>query len=355
MPPRRRRLLAAAVVAPAIVAIVVGFVVSQGSAAAPTFASATAYLTQKRPQPPRPIAVSSAAAFERAVGRARAGQTIVVAPGVQIPGEFQGFDRVIRGGTVNVVFKGDSGFTGGAGSQLPAVWLRRSGGWRIWGGTITNPGGNGILVNAMPGPFVWTGFTVKDTGDTCVAVYPGDGDIDRLTLKGVAGTADPNLAWDPHREKGTGQHAWNIADASGGVVENSTFAADTVDQATGAAVQIDLGHIGPNVTVYARARHLGFPIPGTSWTGDANNQVAGNVVQLWGGSPHGSLDIAYVEGDDIQGRLVDTTGVEPGADLSGVRVDLGRATGPILQNPLLSRVAYGTAGGLVLGNVAPRP
>ena len=70
---------------------------------------------------------------------------------------------------------GDSGFTGDAGSQLPAVWLRRSGGWRIWGGTITNPDGFGILVNAMPGPVVWTGFTVKDTGDSCVAVYPADG------------------------------------------------------------------------------------------------------------------------------------------------------------------------------------
>ncbi|HEX7084380.1 MAG TPA: hypothetical protein VF186_09735 [Gaiellaceae bacterium] len=355
MPPRRRRLLGAAVVAPAIVAIVVGFVVAQGSAAAPTFESVTEYLTQQRPHPPGATAVSSADGFVRAVARARAGQTIVVAPGVKIPGEFKGFNRVVRGGTVNVVFKGDSGFTGDAGSQLPAVWLRRSGGWRIWGGTITNPDGFGILVNAMPGPVVWTGFTVKDTGDSCVAVYPADGDIDRLTLKGVAGTADPNLAWDPHAEKGTGQHAWNIADADGGLVENSTFATDTVDQATGAAVSIDTGQIGPNVTVYARAYHVGFAIPGTSWTGDARYQVAGNVVQLWGASLPGSLDIAYVEGDDIQGRLLDTTGVDPGANLSGVHVDLGRATGPILQNPLLSRIAYDTAGGIVLGNVTPRP
>lgn len=355
MPPRRRRLLAAAVVAPVTVAVVVGLVVAQGSAATPTFASETAFLAQKPPHPKRAVLVTSAAAFARAVARARAGQTITVATGVQIPGEFKGFDRVVPGGTVNVVFQGNSGFTGMAGTQLPAVWLRRAGGWRIWGGTITNPDGIGILVNAMPGPVVWTGFTVHDTGDTCVAVYPADGDINGLTMMGQAGTADPDLAYDPHAEKGTGQHAWNIADATGGVVENSIFATDTVNQATGAAVSIDTGQIGPNVTVYARADNVGFAIPGTTWTGDAQSQVAGNVVQLWGASIPGSLDIAYIEGSDIQGRLLDTTGVDPGANLSTVHVDLGRATGPILQNPLLSRVAYQTTGGLSLGNVSPTP
>lgn len=201
---------------------------------------------------------------------------------VTIPGEFTGFNRVVSGGTVNVIFEPGAGFSGMAGSNLPAVWLKGAGGWRIWGGTITNPQGNGILAYAMPGPFTWTGFTVHNTGNTCVAVYPIGGNITGLTLKGVAGTSSPDLSLDPHAEKGTGIHAWNIADATGGTVSNSTFATDTVDQATGSAVEVEADQIGGNVTIFARATHVGFAVPGTSWTGDAQQQVAGNVIQLWG-------------------------------------------------------------------------
>src|SRR5581483_10076789 len=272
-----------------------------------TFASTTAWLNRPPTLPRRTIRVTTVGGLARAVRRARAGQTIVVRGPMQIPGEFRGFDRVVRGGLVRVVLGPGVAFTGGKGQNLPAVLLRDSGGWRIWGGTITNPDGNGILVYAMPGPVTWTGFTVHDTGDTCVSVYPVDGNISWLRLSGVTGTATPNLAFDPHAEKGTGIHAWNIADAGGGVVQDSVFAADVVDQATGAGVEIDTSQIGPNVTVYARAQHLGFAVPGTSWTGDAKQQVAGNVVQLWGGTPPGSLDLAYIEGADIQGRVLDTT------------------------------------------------
>jgi hypothetical protein len=339
--PRAAPLLAA-------VAIVSSLPAAAGASAAarPTFASLTAHLVPPRPSLRGATVVSSAAGFARAVASARAGQTIEVRGNVRVPGEFTGFDRVVRGGTVNVVFDPGAGFTGGAGPHLPAVWLKGAGGWRIWGGTVANPSGNGILVYGMPGPFVWTGFSVSGTADTCVAVYPVDGDVDRLTLVGRAGTAAPDLAYDPHAEKGTGIHAWNIADANGGVVAHSTFAADVVDQATGAGVEVDTSRIGPGVTLYARARRLGFPVPGTSWTGRAREQVAGNVVQLWGGTPPGSLRIAYVEGADIQGRILETSGVDRGASLSRVTLVRGRISGPILRNPLLSRVAYAFRGGL---------
>ena len=320
-----------------------------------TFDSVTSYLDTSIPSLTNAITVSSASAFTTAVANAKAGQTINVLGTVKIPGEFIGFNRVVSGGTVNVVFEPGAGFTGMAGTRVPAVWIRNSGGWRIWGGTITNPDGNGILVYAMPGPFTWTGFSVSNTGDTCVAVYPVGGNINGLTLKGVAGSADPNLSWDPHAEKGTGIHAWNIADATGGLVQNSVFAADTLDQATGAGVEIDTSQIGANVKVFARATHLGFPIPGTSWLGYAQQQTAGNVVQLWGGSLVGSLDIAYVEGNDIQGRMVQAGGINSGADISKTTVDYGRATGPIMESPLVSTPAYMTNGGIKLGDVSPTP
>jgi hypothetical protein len=279
--------------------------------------------------------VSSAGGFVDAVEHATPGETIVVSGDVRIPGEFKGFDRVVPGRGVDVVLGPGARFTGGE-AGLPAVFVRGAGGWRIRGGTITNPAGGGILLYALPGPFTWTGFRVRDTGDTCVSVLPVGGDVDRVTLQGVTGTARPDLALDPHGEKGTGIHAWNIGDADGGLVENSTFDADVVDQATGAAVQIDTSQIGAHVDVSARARHLGFPIPGTSWHGYARRQVAGNVIQLWGGTPPGTLDLRYVEGSGIEGRLVDTTGIAEGASLANVHVGVTRATGPILQSPLLS-------------------
>lgn len=320
---------------------------------APTFDSETAYLDRHRPSLENAVKVRSLRGFNRAIARATGGQTIDVLGNVRIPGSFSGFDRVIRDGTVNVVFQRGSRFVGGDQAK-PAVLLENSGGWRLWGGTISNPDGDGLRVYAMPGPFTWTGFTVRNTGDTCVAVYPVGGNIDRLVLDGVAGTADPNLSFDPHHEKGTGIHAWNIADAGGGVVENSIFAADTRNQATGAAVEIKTDRVA-NVLVYARARNLGFELPNTSWHGYAMEQVAGNVIQLWGGSAAGPLDIRYAEGDGIQGRIIETNGVYEGADLSQVSVDCGRATGPILRNRLLSRVAYETIGGLHLGDCSPLP
>lgn len=44
-----------------------------------------------------------------------------------------------------------------------------------------------------------------------------------------------------------------------------------------------------------------------------------------------------------------------GASLSQTSLDVGVATGPILQNPRLSKVAYAAMGGIHLGTVAPTP
>jgi hypothetical protein len=318
----------------------------------PSFTSETAYLDTPPPHPRNAVHVSSPASFEHALATARAGETIVATGPLRIAGEFTGFDRTIHGGTVDVVLGPDVRFVGGGAKGLPAVWVRHSGGWRIWGGTISNPHGGGLLFYSLPGPVTWTGFRVRDTAGGCVGVLPVGGNIERLVLEGVTGTARPDLSLDPHPEKGTGIQAWNIADTESGLVERSTFAADVVDQATGAAVEIDTGRIGRGVRIYARARHLGFAVPGTAWSGAARSQVAGNVVQLWGATLKGTLDLRYVEGADIEGRLVDTTGVRPGADLSRVRVDLARVSGPVLQNPLLSGPAVSAADGIQVGRLS---
>jgi hypothetical protein len=328
--------------------------VASSPSGAPSFESQTAYLNTVEPDLSKATVISSASQFVTAMASAAAGQTYDVLGTVKIPGEFTGWNRVVAGGVVNVVFEPGAGFTGGAGAQLPAVWIKGSGGWHIWGGTLSNPDGGGILVYAMPGPFTWTGFSSGQTATTGVSVLPVGGNVSNLTLAGVSGSSSENLAFDPHLEKGTGLHGWNLADATGGIVQNSTFACDVLNQATGAGVEIETDRVS-NVVVYARAVNLGFPLPGTTWTGDAKSQVAGNVIQLWGGSAPGKLDIRYAEGNDIQGRIVETNGVASGADLSQVDVAYGRATGPILQNSLLSKVAYSVKGGLKLGDVLPLP
>jgi len=289
--------------------------------------------------------VTTAQAFTAAVAAAGPGDTIVARGSFDIPGEFTGFNRAVGGRGVTVVLGPGVHFTGGD-ERLPAVFVRGAAGWRISGGTVTNPSGGGILVYALPGPFIWTGFRVRDTAGTCVSVFPVGGDISGLVLGGVAGTARPNLELDPHSEKGTGIHAWNIADAEGGLVKDSTFRANVVGQATGSAVEIDTSRIGSNVRVYATARDVGFGIPGTSWDGRARRQVAGNVIQLWGGSIPGTLELAYVSGADIQGRLIDTRGVSEGADLSGVHIGTTRAAGRILGNPLLTGPPVELVGGM---------
>ncbi|HXH95963.1 MAG TPA: hypothetical protein VNH40_02025 [Gaiellaceae bacterium] len=314
----------------------------------------TAYLSQPKPKLSGAIVIHSAREFRLAMRAAKAGQTFEVLRNVRIDRTFAGWNRVIHGGVVNVVFDPGAGFVGSPKPDHAAVFVRGSGGWRIWGGTITNLVGGGLRFYSLPGPFTWTGFVVGQTADSGVAVYPVGGDITHLTLVGRSGSSSQNLAFDPHQEKGTGLHAWNIADANGGYVSDSTFATSSVDQATGAAVEVRTDRIGSNVVLYASARHLGFALRGTSWTGDAQSQVAGNVVQLWDeGGKAGSLDIRYAEGNDIQGRILDTHGCS--GDLSSVRLDYGRAAGPILQNPRLSRVAYLTKNGLRLGEVQPLP
>lgn len=316
--------------------------------------------TYPKPDVTGATVVTTASEFASAVASAKAGETIDVAAGVQIPGQFNGFQRVVPDGLVTVVFEPGAGFVGGGGDQYDAVWIRNAGGWYLWGGTVSNPTGGGIDVYALPGPFTWVAFTVGQVATTGVMIFPVGGDITNLTLAGLSGSSSQNLAWDPHTEKGTGFHAWNIADANNpgdGIVRDSLFVCDTADQATGAAVEVQADRCD-TVTIWSRAKHLGFALPGTSWTGDAQTQVAGNVLQLWtnsGGTTPGPLTIKYAEGNNIQGRILETDGVQASADLTHVTVAYGAATGPILQNPRLSKIAYATKGGLQLEHCTPLP
>ena len=122
-----------------------------------SFGSLTGCLDAGPPSAGVTVRVDSVHSLERALAEAHAGETTLVRSDLKIAGEFTGFNRIIKGGTVNVVSSPGVRFVGSPVRGSPAVWVRKAAGWRIWGGTISNPGGVGLLFyenRALSGPAV---------------------------------------------------------------------------------------------------------------------------------------------------------------------------------------------------------
>lgn len=64
--------------------------------------------------------------------------------------------------------------------------------------------------------------------------------------------------------------------------------------------------------------------------------------------------LARAEGRDIEGRILETSGVAQGADFSAVSLVYGRPSDKILGNPAFSKVAYAAIERLRLGDILPR-
>ena len=77
-------------------------------------------------------------------------------------------------------------------------------------------------------------------------------------------------------------------------VELSPLAHRLHDQGRIELVDVQPGQIGPNVKVFAPARHLGFRRPRYE-LGRRTVAARWERVQLWGSSLLGSLDIAYID------------------------------------------------------------
>jgi hypothetical protein len=295
------------------------------TASAPTYAEAISY-TNTRPAftPARTIDVTSASQLENAVANIQAGDLIRATAQFTVQGQWTIANHQLSAPAV--IDLGSTLITYTGSQNYDAVWLTNDSNLRFYGGEVTNPNGNkGIDVYGTSN-VLWWGFTVHDTGGDGLSMFPIGGDITGDDFQGEVSRWSENLTWDPHTEAGTGLHGANLGDAGTAYAfSNNRVALYTHDGAGGSAVELGDADGSPVTgdTLILKAEYL---------TKDATKQVAGNGLQLWGGTKVG-LDVPYIEVNHAEGRAVDTNGAY--ASMAGVNVAYGRAS-DTNRNPALA-------------------
>jgi hypothetical protein len=282
--------------------------------------------------PKRRIAVSSVQAFWAAWNSIAPGDEIDVS-GVDFSGETILTNKALPG-WAEVRFGAGTTFTGVAGADLPAVWIKADSHVRFVGGTVTNPNGSaGILVYDSSW-VTWLGFVIRDTGGSGLMVQGITRANTHLDFEGDISHWGMDLDLDPHAEKGTGLHGALLADAYYGV-EESRFVLTLHDGATGDGVEA--GGARPtdvfrDNTLYLRCSNL---------TMEATRQVAGNCLEFWGENVTGNT-VGYLAATHLAGRALDANGMYPGQSLRSDVIEYGRAAKTNL-NPMLGRTESGVA------------
>jgi hypothetical protein len=299
--------------------------------------------------PVRTIDVYTKSAFWTAWNAIQPGDEINV-HGVAFTGESV-FNKQLSD-WAEVHFDAATTFTGAAGSNLPAAWIKACKYIRFYGGALTNPaGGSGVTIYDSS-HFTWWDFTIHGTANTGLFVQGINAANDHLDLKGEISHWGLNLALDPHAEKGTGMHGANLADANYGV-KDSRFALYLHDGTTGSGVEAGGSKSTDGFwsnTLYLWCQNV---------TMQATSQVAGNCAQIWGQNDTGNT-FAYLEAENLQGRPYDANGVYSGQSLASDSVVYGRASNTNL-NPYLSRTessisaaaAWDSRRGTVFSDVLP--
>jgi hypothetical protein len=235
-------------------------------------------------------------------------------------------------------------------TNSPACIYGRNVGYLAWyGGDYNAPHGRGIdIVHADH--LIMEDFYVHDCGDTGFTPYPGFGPISNCSFKGKLVNNGLDLSFDPHAEKGTGIHACNAADQTYDFV-NNVLALDVSNQATGGALQLGAPSAKiSNITIYMRVKNQGRAIPG--WKGYATSQIAGNVIQLWGGGPFSNVICKYLEGDTCMGRMVEDNGIYS-TNHTGPQIKVEFARGRnMCISPVLDKNMYAKAKGIVYVDAA---
>jgi hypothetical protein len=209
---------------------------------------------------------------------------------------------------------------------LYCVFVRAS--YHRIGGSIemTNPLGGGIRFEDCD-HVVWHDPIIHDcmTGGLFVTSITRDNvalDVHARITRG--GTS---IKYDNHDEKGTGIHGAYIGGRWQEIhtTRDSVFRLDVDDQPYGAAVEV--GEQCRDSVFYVRAKDVTF---------QAQMQVAGNALQLFGNLHN--VTVPRVEGTNLAGRVVET-GVGLYSSSSGIVVEHGRGTNTNL-NPLLDDERY---------------
>lgn len=293
--------------------------------------AAIAY-TDTRPAftPTRTVNVTNATQLRAALTDLQAGDLVenTQAGGFDVPGQLN-IMKALTGFAVIDLKEGADAvrFNYGGSLSLPSVYFQGAKKIRLYGGKVTNPAGAaGILFHGGCQYITWWRVKVQGTGGHGIGMLTtteSGGTIDHCDIEAEVSDWGNVLARDNHPEPGTGLHACLLADAPTAFT-NNRIAIYAHDGDTGAAIELGLpGNVpsGGN-TIYLKAERLNKV---------ATQQVAGNALQLWGGTPVGCT-VPYLEASDCQGRAVDTNGAS--ASMAGVTVQYGRASA-MCQNPNL--------------------
>jgi hypothetical protein len=291
-----------------------------------TYEDAIAY-AQTRPafSPSRTISVSSAAQLQSAISNLQAGDLVQATAPFIVSGETVIKNRLSAPAELDL-----SGvqFVYSGGNNLAAVYLSNASNIRIYGGDLStaDTGGSCMVIHGSQ-YVLWWGFKVHDCGGSGVAAFTSGASLDHLDLQGEITKVGQNLAWDPHIEKGTGEHGAILWDSNYSYAfANNRFAFYAHDIPTGACVEVG----SPLVATGAGGNVLYEKC--VNATDVATIQTGGNALQLWGDTSNLGLDVKYLEGENLQGYAVRDAGVYSGQTCKNSIVEYGRASNTN-QNP----------------------
>jgi Fibronectin type III domain len=292
-----------------------------------TDTGATGYRTLVQPPftPTRTVVATTPAQFTAALADLQAGDKLIVRA-MTITGKATVSKALASPAEIH--FDPGVQFTGTAvGSALPAIWIVGAKNIRLYGGDLTNPGGGAILVYDSTN-VLWWHFKAHDAAGGCLSVFNINSGSSGLDFDGELSRCGLDLSYDPHAEKGTGQHGSYIGGGNTAyTVANSRFSLYVHDQPYGAAVQA-----GSNISSSE------FWVKAVNVTFNAQSQVAGNALQLWanntGAGNQGlkNLTVHKVTGENLAGRVVEVCCL---AGSSGIVVEYGRGINT-MTNPKLN-------------------
>lgn len=322
-----------------------------------TYEQAISY-TQTRPAftPTRTVTVASGSALKSAISNLQPGDLVkasapftVSASGSTTPltiaNKLSAPAEIDLTG-VSIVYTGTS--------QVNGVWLNNPSNLLIYGGDISTSGNGGVCLRVYGSQHVlWWGFKVHDCGGTGFQAQAIGGPVDHDDFQGEITRTGLNNAWDPHcsTECGTGQHGANLWDANQtNAFTNNRFAFYAHDIPTGACVEYGNSQgVATGDVLYLKCVNATF---------DAQKQTAGNALQTWGNIDNtvkATLDVKYLEGDNLEGQAYRDAGLSSGVDASGITIEYGRASNTNLNPRYAGQTTWQHSHGEHLLDVQPAP
>jgi hypothetical protein len=306
--------------------------------------------TQVRPAftPLREIDVSTAAGFRKALANLQPGDLVKATTPFTVYGTTRITNRLPSWAVLDLGAYVTFDYDGGQNSA--AVYLHNPSYIRIYGGIVTtdNSGGDCILSHGMT-HILWWGFYVHDCGGTGLGMLGADdgGPTTDNDFQGEITRAGENHAWDPHAEKGSGQHGANLDDGGYFPFEYNRIALYVHDQPSGAGIEYgsSRGYPPQHNTIIEKAVNLTFA---------SKLQTGGNAIQFWGIDGQ-SADIKYLQVRNAEGYGLFDGGMYTGTTLSGVTLEYGRAANTNLNPRYARQTPWHSTHGVVYQGVQPAP